>query len=266
MDKIDEVLNSGKLYKVWEFTGECPTYCRDLDLVEKFNSLGYSKQAEAEKAKILKELFAEIGEGSYIQAPFHAMCAGRHVHLGKNVYFNFNATFVDDAQIYVGDNTMVAPNVTIATGSHPISPKLRMEGYGCNKPVHIGKNCWLGSNVVVLPGVTIGDNSVIGAGSVVTRDIPANCFAAGNPARVIRKITEEDDVYYDHGKPIAENIVRLEDIKNERPRLERAGKFFGHSRAGALHLRAGGLCPFAGQGREKKRAHREVRPLYAAYC
>jgi len=214
MNKFDEVLNSGKLYKVWEFTDASSTYCQDLELVERYNSLGYSQAAEKEKANILRKLFAEIGEGSYIQAPFHAMCGGRHVHLGKNVYFNFNATFVDDAQIFVGDNTMVAPNVTLATGSHPVSPKLRAEGYGCNKPIHVGKNCWLGSNVIVLAGVTVGDNSIIGAGSVVTRDIPANCFAAGSPARVIRGITPEDDIYYDHGKLIEENIVTIEDIKD----------------------------------------------------
>lgn len=153
-------------------------------------------------------LFAEAGEGAYIQAPYHAMWGGHHVHLGKNVYVNFNATFVDDAQIYIGDGSLLAPNVTIIAASHPISPKLRAEGYGCNKPVYIGKNVWIASNVTILPGVHIGDNSVIGAASVVTKDIPANVVAMGNPAKAVREITPDDDLYFDHGKLISENLFQ----------------------------------------------------------
>ena len=207
MNKVEEVLNSGKIYKVMEWTNKDERYHEYLQMMERYNSLGYTQEAEKEKAIILRELFAEAGEGAYIQAPYHAMWGGRHVHLGKNVYVNFNSTFVDDALIYIGDGTMLAPNVTIVAASHPMSPKLRAEGYGCNKPVYIGKNVWIASNVTVLPGVHIGDNSVIGAGSVVTHDIPDNVFAAGNPAKIIREITEEDDIYYDHGKLISENIV-----------------------------------------------------------
>ena len=114
---------------------------------------------------------------------------------------------IDDAHIYIGDGTMIAPNVTIVAASHPISPKLRAEGYGCNKPVYIGKNVWIALNVTILPGVHIGDDSVIGAGAVVTKDIPANTLAIDNPAKVLREIGPEDDVYYDHGKLIAENLV-----------------------------------------------------------
>ena len=176
-------------------------------MMEEYNSAGYTPDGEEKKKKILKEVFAEAGEGAYIQAPYHAMWGGHHVHLGKNVYVNFNATFVDDAQIYIGDGTMIAPNVTIIAASHPMSPKLRAEGYGCNKPVYIGKNVWIASNVTVLPGIHIGDNSVIGAGSVVTKDVPANVFAAGNPAKIIREITDDDNLYYDHGKLISENII-----------------------------------------------------------
>lgn len=114
---------------------------------------------------------------------------------------------MDDAQIYIGDGTMIAPNVTIIAASHPVSPKLRAEGYGCNKPVSIGKNVWIASNATILPGVHIGNNSIIGACSVVTKDIPANVIAMGNPAKVVRKITADDDIYYDHGKRISENII-----------------------------------------------------------
>lgn len=114
---------------------------------------------------------------------------------------------VDDAQIFIGDETMIAPNVTIIAASHPVSPTLRAKGYGYNKPVTIGKNVWIASNVTILPGVQIGDNSIIGAGSVVSKDIPSNVIAFGNPIKIQRTITEKDDIYYDHGKLISENIV-----------------------------------------------------------
>ncbi|MBO4990002.1 MAG: sugar O-acetyltransferase [Clostridia bacterium] len=210
MTKLEEALNSGKLYKVWDVVDN--EYYQSLQLMEKYNACGYSAEGEKKKAQILRQLFAEVGEGAYVQAPFHAMCGGRNVHLGKNVYINFNSTLVDDAHIYIGDNTMIAPNVTIITGSHPISPKLRAEGYGCNKPVHIGKNVWIASNVTILPGVTIGDNSVIGAGSLVNKDIPANVIAFGNPCQVRRQITSDDDIYYDKGKLISENMIDIKEF------------------------------------------------------
>lgn len=203
----EEILNSGKLYKVWELTDTGGKYFEYLQLMEDYNAAGYTEEGQRRKAEILRELFAEVGDGAYIQAPYHAMWGGMHVHLGKNVYINYNCTLVDDANIYIGDGTMIAPNVTIVAASHPISPKLRAEGYGCNKPVYIGKNVWIASNAVILPGVHIGDNSVIGAGSVVTKDIPENTLAVGNPARVLREITEDDEIYYDHGKLISENLV-----------------------------------------------------------
>jgi galactoside O-acetyltransferase len=115
------------------------------------------------------------------------------VHFGSNIYANFNLTCVDDGHIYVGDWTEFGPNVTIATAGHPIHPELREDPeLQFNKDVHIGRCVWIGANTVVLPGVTIGDNSVIGAGSVVTKDIPANVVAYGNPCRVIREIDERD--------------------------------------------------------------------------
>ena len=141
---------------------------------------------------LLKEMFAEIGENCCILSPFHANWGGRHVHFGKNVFANFNLTIVDDTHVYVGDNVMFAPNVTIATATHPTSPNLREKGYQYNKPVHIGKNCWLGAGAIILPGITIGDNTIIGAGSVVTKDLPANVIAVGNPCRILREITEND--------------------------------------------------------------------------
>ena len=144
----------------------------------------------------LQDMFAEIGEGSYIEPPLHANFGGKHVHFGKNVYANYNLTMVDDTHIYVGDNTMIGPNVTIATAGHPIDPALRDVQAQFNMEVHIGRNVWIGGGCVLLPGVTIGDNTVIGAGSIVTKDIPANVVAYGNPCRVIREIGEHDRKYY----------------------------------------------------------------------
>jgi galactoside O-acetyltransferase len=145
---------------------------------------------------MLKEMLAEVGEKCYIEPPFHSNWGGKNVHLGKNVYFNFNATLVDDTHIYIGDCTMLGPNVVIATAGHPILPELREKALQYNLPVHIGRNCWLGAGVLVLPGVTIGDNTVIGAGSVVTKDIPANVVAVGNPCKVLREINEHDREFY----------------------------------------------------------------------
>ena len=144
----------------------------------------------------LQDMFAEIGEGSYIEPPLHANFGGKHVHFGKNVYANYNLTMVDDSHIYVGDNTMIGPNVTIATAGHPIDPALRDVQAQFNMEVHIGRNVRLGGGCVLLPGVSIGDNTVIGAGSIVTKDIPANVVAYGNPCRVIREIGEHDRKYY----------------------------------------------------------------------
>ena len=173
-------------------------------------SLGDEKRME----ELMPLMFAEVGEGCYIQPPFYANWGGHHVHLGKGVYSNFSLTLVDDGHIYIGDHTMIAPNVTIATASHPINPAMREKALQYNRDVHIGKNVWLCTGVIVLPGVSIGDNSVIGAGSVVTRDIPANVIAVGNPCRVLREIDERDDKHYHRDE--AFDIGAFEYIKQEK--------------------------------------------------
>lgn len=115
---------------------------------------------EADKRQeLLTKMFAKVGEGTYVEPPFHANWGGRHVELGAHVYANFNLTIVDDTYVYIGDHTMIGPNVTLASAGHPIWPALRKEGYEYNLPIRIGKNCWLGAGVIVVPGVTIGDNS-----------------------------------------------------------------------------------------------------------
>lgn len=165
-----------------------------LDRLYDFNA---TRPTELEKrSEMLKEMFSEVGKDCYIEPPLHSNWGGKHIHLGNNVYFNFNATLVDDTHIYIGDCTMLGPNVVIATAGHPILPELREKALQYNLPVHIGKNCWLGAGVIVLPGVTIGDNTVIGAGSVVTKDIPANVVAVGNPCKVLREISEHDKEFY----------------------------------------------------------------------
>lgn len=155
---------------------------------------------------MLKEMFAEIGDGCYIEPPFHANWGGRHVHFGNHVYANFNLTLVDDTHIYIGSHTMIGPGVIIATAGHPVLPILREQEYQYNAPIHIGSNCWLGAGVIVLPGVTIGDNTVIGAGSVVTKDIPSDVVAVGAPFRVMRPIGERDKEFYFKDKRIGDDI------------------------------------------------------------
>lgn len=157
-----------------------------------------------ERAEILQQLLGEMGEGCFCQGPiyFHY---GVHTKMGKGVFANFNFTVQDDCTVTIGDYCRFGPNVTIVTPIHPMvgkeryvleTPKGPRYGLCYAKPVHIGNDCWFGARVTVCPGVTIGDGCVIGAGSVVTRDIPANTFAAGVPCRVIREITEADSMLH----------------------------------------------------------------------
>lgn len=169
-------------------------------LNQDYNRL-YEDQTE-ERDAILTEILGKKEEGVFLQGPvtFHY---GVHTKIGKNTFINFNFTCQDDAEVTIGENCNFGPNVTIVTPVHPMRADERRalrcpdgsEKRLCwAKPVHIGSDCWLGANVVVCPGVTIGDNCVIGAGSVVTRSIPANSFAAGVPCKVIRAITEADSL------------------------------------------------------------------------
>ena len=168
-----------------------------LDCLELLYDFNATRPHEQEKRReMLKRMFAEIGEDCYIEPPLHSNFGGKNVHFGNGVYANFNLTLVDDTHIYVGDHTMFAPNVIVATAAHPVLPALREQGYQYNAPVHIGKNCWIGAGAILLPGVTVGDNTVIGAGSVVTKDLPANVVAVGNPCRVMRSIGERDQKFY----------------------------------------------------------------------
>lgn len=165
-----------------------------LELLYEFNA---TRPCELEKrAELLNRMLGKMGDGCYIEPPFRANWAGKHLHLGNNVYINFNLTIVDDADIFIGDQVMIGPNVTIATANHPICPELRARALQYNKSVTIGANVWIGAGAIIVPGITIGDNSVIGAGSVVTKDIPANVVAVGNPCKVLRDIGERERTYF----------------------------------------------------------------------
>jgi galactoside O-acetyltransferase len=179
-----------------------------------FNHMGPSQFEE--RQALMKEIFAECGDDTFLQGPVNANWGGRHVHIGSGVYANFNLTLVDDGHIYIGDWVKFGPNVTIATPGHPVLPELR-RGHGTvlqyNKEVHIEAGVWVGSGAVILPGVTIGENAVIGAGSVVTRDIPANVVAVGNPCRVIREIGEHDREYFFRDEKIDWNEINEKYMK-----------------------------------------------------
>ena len=192
-------MHIGELYlpddkEIMEWQTKC------LDRLYDFNN---TRPTEGEKRQaLLKEMFAEIGEGCYLEPPFHSNFGGGHCHFGNYVYANFGLTLVDDTHIYVGDYTMFGPHVTVATAGHPIYPELREKLYQYNMPVHIGRNCWIGAGVLIMPGVTIGDN----AGSVVTKDIPSNVLAFGSPCKVQREIGEHDRVFYWRDRKIPQEI------------------------------------------------------------
>lgn len=192
MEQRDNMHN-GKLYdpndnSVMEEQMVC------LDRLYDFNQ---TRPSEMDKRNaIMKEMMGDVGKDCYIEPPFYANWGGKHVHFGDGVYANFGLTCVDDTHIYVGSHTLFGPNVVLATAGHPMMPELRKHGIQYNMPIHIGENCWLGAGVIVVPGVTIGDNVVIGASSVVTKDIPSNSVAMGTPCRVVRQINDHDKEYY----------------------------------------------------------------------
>ncbi|AIQ35050.1 MULTISPECIES: DapH/DapD/GlmU-related protein [Paenibacillus] len=152
------------------------------------------------RTQLIQEIFGKETK-AWIEPPFY-FCYGTNIEIGDGTYINFNCNFVDDTKIIIGKNVMFGPAVTIATVGHPIHPDYR--GYMYAEPVEIENNCWIGANVTICPGVTIGENTVIGAGSVVTKDIPANSIAVGNPCRVMRTINEHDLKYYYKDKEITE--------------------------------------------------------------
>lgn len=159
-------------------------------------------QTDRSDFKALQKIAVELlgkSDDPFINPPFYCDY-GFNIEVGSHFFANYNCTILDICKVKIGNRVMLAPNVAIYTAGHPIDPMVRATYYEFGQPVTIGDYVWIGGNTVICPGVTIGDNTVIGAGSVVTKDIPANVVAAGNPCRVIREITEEDKYVYFRGK------------------------------------------------------------------
>lgn len=179
---------------VMEEMRKCRVILQKLNFIDRSDFQGI--------AKIIKELLGK-SDNAWINPPFYCDY-GSHIEVGKNFFANYNCTIIDVARVRIGDNCQMAPNVAIYTAGHPVYPTTRNSAFEYGKEVTIGDNVWLGGNTVVCPGVNIGNNVVIGAGSVVTKDIPDWSIAAGNPCRVIRKITEEDRRKLFHNEEIDE--------------------------------------------------------------
>ena len=187
-----ERMLAGLPYKAWlDGLSEERMACRRK--LHAFNLLPPDEEAQAQL--LLCELLGKTGRDPWINAPFHCDY-GWNIEVGDNFFANYNLTILDVGKVTIGSNVQFAPNVSIYTAGHPLHPDSRNSGYEYGLPVTIGDNVWIGGNVVLLPGVTVGSNSVIGAGSVVSRDIPEWVVAVGSPCRVVRRITEEDRKYY----------------------------------------------------------------------
>ena len=187
-----ERMLSGLPYKAWlDNLKEERERCREI--LYELNTLPPKERNKI--PEIVKKLLGKVGEGIWLEPPFHCDY-GWNIEVGDYFFANFGFTVLDVGKVSIGDNVQIAPNVSIYTAGHPLHPDSRNSGYEYGIPVTIGNNVWLGGNVVILPGVTIGDNAVIGAGSVVTKDIPENMLAAGNPCKIIREITDADRDYY----------------------------------------------------------------------
>ena len=189
---MDERMKQGYL---WMDTGEyMEEQARAKDLMYEFN---HTRPSDEEKRnELIREIFGSVGDPVWVMQPINSLARGKTVHIGSGTYINSGLTLVDDYEIFIGDHCLLATNVTICTTGHPVHHELRSHGEMYSFPVKIGNHVWIGAGAIILPGVTIGENSVIGAGSVVTKDIPANVVAVGNPCRVLREITDRDKEYY----------------------------------------------------------------------
>ena len=179
-------------YKAW-MDGLMEEHLEAQKKIYAFNQLPPDRWEEV--PVLLQGILGKMGEKGFIKPPFHCDY-GSNIEVGDNFFANYHFTVLDVAKVIIGDNVMIAPNVSIYTAGHPLHPDSRNSGYEYGIGITIGNNVWIGANSVVLPGVKIGDNSVIGAGSVVTRDIPSGVVAVGIPCRVLREIGEKDERTY----------------------------------------------------------------------
>ncbi len=192
MKSEKEKMISGKPYKAFgdELLAE-RQYAKEM--IFDFNSLRPNQIDE--RNEILKRLLGKTKDKYFIEPPFRCDY-GYNIEIGENFYSNYNLIILDCAAVKIGDNVLIGPNVSIYTAGHPLHYEIRNQEYEYAFPVIIGDNVWIGGNVVINPGVSIGENSVIGSGSVVTKDIPNNVIAIGNPCKVLRVITDDDKDYY----------------------------------------------------------------------
>lgn len=191
MNQKDRML-AGLPYKAW-LDGLAEERMENKKKIYEYN---HCLPDEGEKIdKLIRDILGKVGERIHVEAPFHCDY-GKNIEVGDYFFANYNCTILDVGKVIIGNNVQFAPNVSLYTAGHPIHPDSRNSGYEYGIGITIGNNVWLGGNVVVNPGVHIGNNVVIGSGSVVTKDIPDNVIAVGNPCKVIREITEEDRKYY----------------------------------------------------------------------
>lgn len=188
--KMKQRMTDGKLY----VASKLPQEDEELKLwVDKFNSAPRSEAGK--RTEYLKNAFGELGKDVYIEPPLY-IDHGYNIYIGDNVYMNTGCIILDQCPVRIGKNTLFGPRVGVYCALHPIDAMIRNLLVEGGKPITVGENCWIGGNAVLCPGVTIGDNVVIGAGSVVTKDIPSNTIAVGNPCKVIREITAKDREYW----------------------------------------------------------------------
>lgn len=189
-----ERMLSGKLY-TWKIKDENREEASNKrnEFLDDFNNTSYGDFAT--RAELCKKYFKHVGKNIIINKPFHCDYAC-HISVGDNFFANFDCIFLDVNEIIIGDNVLLGPRVSIYTAAHPIEPEIRKSGLEYGKKIVIGNNVWIGGNSVINPGVTIGDNVVIGSNSTVTKDIPANVIACGNPCKVLREINDNDKKYW----------------------------------------------------------------------
>lgn len=189
-----ERMINGELY----YTGDGDAELRAMFFRSRRLTREYNQTSETDLEKrqmILKELLGQKGDNIYIEPNFKCDY-GAHISIGNNFYANFDCIMLDVCPITIGENTLFGPRVSLLTAAHPLDADVRNSALEFGQPITIGNNVWLGGGVIVNPGVTIGDNCVIGSGSVVTKDIPENSIAVGNPCKVLRKLTDEDKKYW----------------------------------------------------------------------
>lgn len=202
MDLLER-MESGKLF----YAGDPELSRAKLRCKELLYDFNHARPSQAgEMLALLGQLLGAVGEGCWIEPPLYVNWGSR-IALGDHVYANTGLTVIDDTFVTIGSHVMLGPRVTISAASHPVDPELRRQAYQYDLPVVLEENVWVGAGATILPGVTIGKNSVIGAGSVVERDIPPDVVAAGVPCRVLREIGPRDREYYHKNWPVKDGLA-----------------------------------------------------------